>query len=694
MEQFKKNKDLYNFFFQNKGDFNDSRVITTKILSAAGLDITKNNQSKILSFIRHLKARLTTCHHDKKFFEKKYCNWLNNEFKFLTKRTNANNENQSKNEKKQIELTKRETRKGRKEKSFNDCTDRQKRRRVDPFQNYSSEVLMYATKMKLRSEGNINASKILEYISTADPDELQRIRNYCEYPATEVEPYSKEEALALCIDGKLSKHQYGTLRFGAIARNSSLYPSYFQIQKAKLDCYPENRAITVTDSFAKIKLQDLLDHTIKRIFQSMPLKIAEPDNFILKTKWGCDGASGQRQYKQRFENSSDDDANIFLINIVPLELINEGTGCTVWENTTPSSTNYCRPVKFQFIKESTVLIKNEISAMQKEIEKLDTSKCCIDTTEVTVKHHLILSMIDGKVVNAICENKSSMTCYICNGKPTEMNQLENIYKKNVCKDYYKYGMSILHARIRSFECLLHIAYNLSFKSWYVKSAENKEKKKKEKERIQREFREKMGLNVDIVRQGAGTSNDGNTARKFFENPTMTAEITRLDENIIKRFAVILQAMASGCNINIAKFAQYTADTAKLYVELYGWYYMSATVHKILIHGSEIIKSFIVPIGKLSEEAQEARNKDFKRFRENNTRKCSREDTNIDLLHILLISSDPYISSLRNISKRSNKTFFLETMELLKIENPETLNKNDKEDDECFDDGSENEVNSL
>lgn len=284
MEQFKKNKDLYNFFFQNKGDFNDSRVITTKILSAAGLDITKNNQSKILSFIRHLKARLTTCHHDKKFFEKKYCNWLNNEFKFLTKRTNANNENQSKNEKKQIELTKRETRKGRKEKSFNDCTDRQKRRRVDPFQNYSSEVLMYATKMKLRSEGNINASKILEYISTADPDELQRIRNYCEYPATEVEPYSKEEALALCIDGKLSKHQYGTLRFGAIARNSSLYPSYFQIQKAKLDCYPENRAITVTDSFAKIKLQDLLDHTIKRIFQSMPLKIAEPDNFILKTK--------------------------------------------------------------------------------------------------------------------------------------------------------------------------------------------------------------------------------------------------------------------------------------------------------------------------------------------------------------------------------------------------------------------------
>jgi len=34
----------------------------------------------------------------------------------------------------------------------------------------------------------------------------------------------------------------------------------------------------------------------------------------------------------------------------------------------------------------------------------------------------------------------------------------------------------------------------------------------------------------------------------------------------------------------------------------------------------IIELFIIPIGKLSKEAQEARNKDFKYFREFNTRK--------------------------------------------------------------------------
>jgi len=54
------------------------------------------------------------------------------------------------------------------------------------------------------------------------------------------------------------------------------------------------------------------------------------------------------------------------------------------------------------------------------------------------------------------------------------------------------------------------------------------------------------------------------------------------------------------------------------------------------------------LGKLSEEAQEARNKDYNNIREHHTRKNSRLNTNEDLLHTLLVSSDPYISSIRNI----------------------------------------------
>lgn len=73
--------------------------------------------------------------------------------------------------------------------------------------------------------------------------------------------------------------------------------------------------------------------------------------------------------------------------------------------------------------------------------------------------------------------------------------------------------------------------------------------------------------------------------------------------------------------------------------------MPATVHKILVHSTEVIKISIVPNGRLSKEVQEARNKNYRRFQEHNTRKCSHIAMNRDLLSILIIPSDPLINSL-------------------------------------------------
>lgn len=55
-------------------------------------------------------------------------------------------------------------------------------------------------------------------------------------------------------------------------------------------------------------------------------------------------------------------------------------------------------------------------------------------------------------------------------------------------------------------------------------------------------------------------------------------------------------MASGHEINISAFKNYTMDTAKLYVKLYPWYYMPSSVHKVLIHGASVIQSALLPIG--------------------------------------------------------------------------------------------------
>lgn len=120
-------------------------------------------------------------------------------------------------------------------------------------------------------------------------------------------------------------------------------------------------------------------------------------------------------------------------------------------------------------------------------------------------------------------------------------------------------------------------------------------------------------------------------------------------------------------MNVDKFRKYAADTAELYTSLYKWYYMPPVVHKVLYHGAEIIDFFNLPIGYFSEEPQEARNKDFRKIRENSCRKSSRLNNNEDLIHWLLITSDPLISSMRVSRTKTRKEFDEEVVELLNVE---------------------------
>ena len=191
----------------------------------------------------------------------------------------------------------------------------------------------------------------------------------------------------------------------------------------------------------------------------------------------------------------------------------------------------------------------------------------------------------------------------------------------------------------------------------------------------------MGLIVDIPKQGSGTSNDGNTARRFFENPGIVSTITDIDENIIRRFGIILKTISCGFSINKEKFGVYCHETAELYVDLYNWYPMPASVHKLLVHGADIVSTAILPIGFLSEEAQEARNKDVKYMREHNTRKCSRVATNEDLFCKLLVSSDPLITSLRRNPPKQSGIIPREVIELL-LE-PEICRYNSKSSSESL-----------
>ena len=82
----------------------------------------------------------------------------------------------------------------------------------------------------------------------------------------------------------------------------------------------------------------------------------------------------------------------------------------------------------------------------------------------------------------------------------------------------------------------------------------------------------------------GTSNDGNTSRRFFAEVRIVAEITGVDKALLERLSIILNAINCIQQLNANKFKEFCIETARLFVALYHWYPMVNMVHKILMHG--------------------------------------------------------------------------------------------------------------
>lgn len=90
---------------------------------------------------------------------------------------------------------------------------------------------------------------------------------------------------------------------------------------------------------------------------------------------------------------------------------------------------------------------------------------------------------------------------------------------------------------------------------------------------------------------------------------------------MKRFSTILTVIFYGYKINFEEFVNCIKETIELYTKLCNWYSIPPPrVHTFLISGFKIIKNVLVPIGPLLEEAQEASNKQYIRFREYHLRK--------------------------------------------------------------------------
>lgn len=561
--------------------------------------------------------------------------------------------------------------KGRPKKIFEVCSKRTKSRNVMALVSEKSpEELCLAAQKSLIKSGKRSAAAVVKLAVHSTSEQLKEIKMVHDSPSTSILPYKPEEALALIIDCDLGKEKYTDIQKGAKRRGANIYPPYNVISEVKKQCYPKN--VIITDTEARIPLQDLLDLTIQRlvqvqleVLQRMPSDITTVD---VMYKWGLDGSGGHSIYKQNLSSSQYGDSNIILSTIVPLEMSAKTNNSKqiYWKNTKSSSPRYCRPIGFQLLKETSVNMKKEYDLVESQISKLKPTIVTVSAKDLHFKHIIMCTMLDGKTCNVLTDTASTQTCNVCKITPKDINNLPKVFSRKCDKDTYKFGISVLHCYLRFYELLLHVAYKLDLKQWQARTPEAKLSVKNRKTLIAETFYKEMGLVVDQPKQGGGNSNDGNTARKFFENPEKVAGITGLNSDLLKKFSNILSVLASGHYIKTEYFKSYCLEAAELYINLYPWYNMSATVHKILIHGADIIESLLLPVGQLSEDVLEASHKAYKTIRLHHSRKTARVHTNTDILHMLLISSDPVISSYRKATRNRKNVYPQEVLNMLKI----------------------------
>ncbi|CAG9834500.1 unnamed protein product [Diabrotica balteata] len=498
---------------------------------------------------------------------------------------------------------------GRPVKQFHELSERSKRRRTEEIRAcVPVEELIFAERVSQGTFGNKHASKMIKEI-TSTPTKAKKIRKIISSKKDHVEmKYTPQEVLSLFVEGNFTRNQWTLLQI----ERKYIYPCYSLLQKVNKECYPDEDKITVTETIFNVELKALLDHTALRFIQYLKevldtLNDTEKQHLLLISKWGCDG-SHQTQFKQKFKNVADDDSNIFMSSIVPVRLVVSIDGKAIkiiWQNPTPSSVRFYRPIRALFVHETKVVTKEEIEYIENQ------AKYLIETKD---------SATSVKISDNFADNGGRK------------------------------------------------AYKEPIKKWQARTPEDKKIIKETKEKVQKCFRAEMGLLVDIPKAGYGNSNDGNTSRRFFQNTECSSRITGLNRELINRFKVILEVLLSGHEIDHQKFENYAPDTAQLYVQ---------------VIQVQVIQQAILPIRQLSEEAAEARNKHFRKYRVDFSRKFSRIDCNRDVLNRLLLTSDPLISCSRLKNKQKILPFSDEAKAILitATPNPNSLDDNTVEDDD-------------
>jgi hypothetical protein len=516
-----------------------------------------------------------------------------------------------------------------------------------------------------------------------------------------LESIDLEDALSLIINSGLTVAQYEEIRNQVNSKTKNLvksfYPTYKKVANFKNIILPNN--IEATDTSASVPVRDLSKNTLTRLIQAQKDKIIQilKDNKIDDVEeipsvilygYGFDGTRSKEYHMADEEGNAVWDKSLFVSSMAPIKLyipMANGQEIVLWMNPSPGSNIHNRPISVEFTKENKTTIVQKFQSLKEEIDSLEEEVVEISDLGVNliVTPEFKFVYADGKVTNAITNTPSTQSCDLCQATPSMMNIKENLSNGvfKIKTNNHADSIPILHTIINSCLNLYRISVRLNIKTWKVIKQEDKQKLAENEARVKARIYDTFKIHFQEVRKDGGTSTTGGICRKLLESPERFAQVLNLNADLVKRISNIFKLVSCRKNFDIDRYQKYCEETFDLYVSEYGWYFMSQTLHKLLIHSHELFRNLPVAPGYLTEEGAEAQNKFYRNFREHHARTTSRKDNIKDVFVRTLLVSDPVLVMKRKETKKKS-TPLPEELECF------IINENEDEDQNLNDSDNE------
>ena len=169
--------------------------------------------------------------------------------------------------------------------------------------------------------------------------------------------------------------------------------------------------MSVDSTSAKVKLRDLLEHTIHRLLLRPDIRkeLIDGESLEYICKNGSDGQTGLGKTARTRKHNDDQSLNQAICSLM-IRRAGDGEEKVLFRNEKPGGCEHLRPLSKESVKDTDEVIIEGMKEIKRELDSIKEFTFHIDDKTVSVSITCIPSMHDGKNRKVFPSCLYSLTC--------------------------------------------------------------------------------------------------------------------------------------------------------------------------------------------------------------------------------------------------------------------------------------------